>query len=125
MPRVELQGDLLALADGGRRVDPEDEQGLAHADLPLEGIAHEDQGLDRSAKDILPPPRPSESTRMNSGRMQTVAACPGAAPVFRAQAMGPMAESTIVAFSPAAATVPGMKFACPMKSATNCRSESK
>ena len=54
MPRVELQGDLLALADGGRRVDPEDEQGLAHADLPLEGIAHEDQGLDRSAKDILP-----------------------------------------------------------------------
>ena len=52
MTRVEAEGNLLALPDGGRRLDPEDQEGFPDPDLPLVGVSDEDQGFDPSPEDV-------------------------------------------------------------------------
>ena len=37
-----------------RRLDPEDQQGLPDPDLPLVGVADEDQGFDLAPEDVAP-----------------------------------------------------------------------
>src|SRR3989339_754436 len=50
--RVEVKCDLFAFPNGGRRLDPEDQKGLSNPDLSLIGVSNEDQGFDRSLKDV-------------------------------------------------------------------------
>ena len=125
MARVELKGNLLALPDRGCRLDPEDQQGIADPDLPLVGIADEDQRCDLSPEDIASALRISfqhpDEFRADTDR--GLGAGRGIDLLFAA--IRPIGESTVVSFSPTAATRPSMKFALPIKSATNCRSESK
>ena len=50
--RVEVQRYLFAFPDGGRRLDPEDQEGLSDPDLPLVGVSDEDQRFDLSPEDV-------------------------------------------------------------------------
>src|SRR4030042_6372769 len=50
--RVEAEGNLLAFPDGGRRFDPEDQEGFPDPDLPLVGVSDKDQGFDPSPEDV-------------------------------------------------------------------------
>jgi len=120
-----MEHDLIVLLQPGGRIQPCNQAVTADSNLSLAGISRRKPGTRDVPGDIRPCSRVSFITLMNSGRMHTVTLSPGITSTRLSQGDGAKGTSTIVLASFTVATLPLMRFARPMKSATKLRWESK